>query len=269
VGTPRARSLAELPYNFWAYVVGFSLGPTVGELHRMQDLAWIFGTFPEILPIAVIVGTLFGVAILNLRGNKPATAIVLPWAVGLPLLVFTVSIVTGQTFNVRYALPGLPGFVILLAIGTQSFSRRVIRHLAAAAVILVFTVSLASYYWNPHYDKAHVREATRTIRASNVNSIPVAFVGGGVDVVEHYGPSLNIWYPILCGGDLGSHGWYGIEKLRVQNSFWLMASRDWSNRSIRCLDLLKSTHHVAERESLVGVELWRFERTNGSPSRSP
>jgi len=269
VGTPRARSLAELPYNFWAYVVGFSLGPTIGELHRIRDLAWIFGTFPEILPIAVIVGTLFGVAILNLRGNKPAAAIVLPWAVGLPLLVFTVSIVTGQTFNVRYALPGLPGFVILLAIGTQSLSRRIMRHLAAATVILIFTVSLANYYWHPRYDKEDVRGAVEVISEGPSPEVPVAFIGQGVQVVRHYGPRLDVRYPLVCDGSPGSTSSHEIEELRAESSFWLMASRDWPNRSSRCLEVLRSTHRVAEHDSFVGAELWRLERTAEVRSGSP
>jgi len=269
VGTPRARSMAELPYNFFVYAAGFSLGPTIGELHRTRDLAWIFGTFPEILVMAVIVGSLFGVALWSLRGNKPAAAIVLPWAVGLPLLVFTVSIVTGQTFNVRYALPGLPGFVILLAIGTQSFSRRVIRHLAAAVVILVFTVSLANYYWNPRYDKQDVRGAVELVSEDSSPDTPIAFIGQGVHVVQYYGPSLEVHYPLVCNGSPGSTSSHEIEELRAESSFWLMASRDWPNRSSRCIDVLSSTHHVAEHQRFVGVQLWRFERTNEVRPGSP
>lgn len=260
VGTPRARSLAELPYNFFVYVVGFSLGPTIAELHRTRDLGWIFGTYPEVFGLAVIIGALFGVALWSLGNNRQAAAILLPWAFGLPLLVFTVSMVTGQTFNVRYALPGLSGFIIFLAIGTQSFSRRTIRYLAVGVVILVFTFSLTNYYWNPRYDKEDVRGAVEMMSESPFAEVPVAFIGQGAHVAQYYGPYLDIRDLLSCDGSPGSPVSDDIEKLRTEPSFWLMASRDWSYQSSRCLKVLKSTHRVSEHNIFVGVELWRFER---------
>jgi len=263
VGTVRALTLFELPYTAYAFLVGFSLGPTVGELHRNLSARWVLAAYPETLLVAAIALPILVVALRDTLRERPLAAVVLPWAFLLPTLVFAISVVADQTYNVRYAFPALAGFVTLLAIGVLAPRRRWMRIGAGAALVLLFSGSLASYYWNPKYDKEHVRDAVAIITESGPAEAPVAFVGQGVEVVRHYGPTLEVREPPCREATetaQGSKPTAGGTGLEAEPVVWLLVSRDWPGDSAACLEALGRTHRETLHRELVGVEIWRFER---------
>lgn len=270
VGTVRALTLFELPYTVYTFLVGFSAGPTIGELHRNLSVRWVLATYPEILLIAAIALPILGVALRAVLRERLLAAVVLPWAFLLPALVFMISVVTDQTYNVRYTFPALTGFVTLLAIGVLAPRRPRMRIGAAGALVLLFSGSLASFYWNPKYDKEHVREAVAIITESGPMEAPVAFVGQGAEVVRHYGPTLEVREHPPCSEAPETAGeserttagsW-----LEAEPVLWLVVSRDWPGDSAACIESLGHTHRETLHRQLVGVEMWRFEQ---SPAGAP
>ena len=51
-------SVAVLPYTFYTFATGFSLGPSVAELHENRSLGFIQQFLPLLLAVGIIVGTL-------------------------------------------------------------------------------------------------------------------------------------------------------------------------------------------------------------------
>lgn len=263
VGTVRTLTLFELPYTAYTFLVGFSLGPTVGELHQNLSVRWVIATYPEILLIAAIALPIL-VAALRAALHEPSlAAVVLPWAFLLPAFVFAIAVVADQTYNVRYAFPALTGFVTLLAIGVLAPRRRWMRIGAGTALVLLFSGSLASYYWNPKYDKEHVREAVAIITESGSTEAVVAFVGQGVEVVRHYGPALEVHEPRCSGAQetaKESDRTAGGSGLEAEPVVWLVVSRDWAGDAAGCIEALGRTHRETLHRELPGVEMWRFEQ---------
>ncbi len=263
VGTPRATTFIVLPYTFFAFVAGYSVGPTVAELHAFPGPGWILRNHPEVLLYSAVFGAIALLGLWATWGRRAAAAIVLPWSVGLPLLVFASAVVAGQTYNVRYALAAVPGLALLLALGVERLGRWM--PVGTIAAVGLFGFSLANYYWNPRYDKEHVREATAYIRLSSGEHEPVALIGQGQTVAEYYAPDLELRRLYRCRPtepetDRERQALAQLEELRDEPRLWLLVSRDWIDYADTCIEGLRATHSVVEPRRFSGVELYLIER---------
>lgn len=263
VGTPRGTTLVVVPYTFFSFVAGYTVGPTVAELHAFPGPAWILREFPEIVLYYAIFGTFALLGLWALRRRGPAAAIVLPWSVGLPLIVLASAILAGQTYNVRYGFAAVPGFALLLSLGVESLGRW--RAVGTALAVALFAFSLGNYYWNPRYDKEHLREATSYIRSGPDGDAPVAVIGQGGSVAIHYAPDLALRRlygcrpsePDVVGRVVPA---VRIEDLRAERRWWLLVSRDWVDYAGVCLERSEATLEVVEQRSFPGVELFLLQR---------
>lgn len=263
VGTPRATTLVVLPYLFFTYVAGYTIGPTVAELHDLPSPTTLLATYPEILLYYAVFVPLVALGLWSLRGRREGAAVLVPWVVGFPLLVVMTAMLTGQTFNVRYTFVAVPGFALLLSLGVDSLGRW--RRVGTIAVLALFAAALVNYYVDPRYDKEHVREAIRHIRTSPSADEPVAVVGQGLAAAVHYGEGLEIERLIGCGGvaedvDADLAPAVHMNELRPEPVFWVLVSRDWEDSADRCVDTMGSTHELARRAEFTGVELLLLER---------
>ncbi|HET6341805.1 MAG TPA: glycosyltransferase family 39 protein [Gemmatimonadota bacterium] len=261
VGTPRPSSLAALPYTFFAFVAGFTVGPTVAELHDLPAAGTLLRKYPEVLLFLAAFAPLFLIGLWALRTRGDLAAVVLPWALGLPVLVFGSSVLSGQTYNVRYAYPAVPGAALLLAVGVQSLGR--LRVPAMALVMMLFGFSLFNYYLVPAYDKEHMREAMAFVRERGNVEDPVVIVGQGLAAAEYYGQSLAVEPLRGCRVEpRGGAGGTAVrpEDLRDDPDMWLVVSRDWGKEALECRRALAATHDVVARRAFVGVDVYRLRR---------
>lgn len=268
VGTPRSPSPVFLPYTLFAFVAGFTVGPTVAELHDLPPGMMVLRENPEVLPYLVFFGALVVAGVWAVSRHGDRAAVLLPWAIGMPLLVFVSAVLGGQTYNVRYAFAAAPAAALLLALGVESLGRW--RVPATALAVALFGYSLANYYLAPAYDKEHMREAMALVREQGSPEDPVAVVGQGLPAAVHYGAGLSVVRLTGCGGhrpagEVNSPegpqaGLYSPQDLRDDPEIWLVVSRDWGDGARGCRADLDSTHEVVERHEFVGVEVWRLGR---------
>ncbi len=262
VGTPRPPSLVFLPYTFFAFVAGFTVGPTVAELHDLPPPTGILAEHPEVLVFVAVFGALSLAGMRALRGRADQTAVLLPWAIGLPVLIFGSAVLGGQTFNVRYAFAAVPGVAFLLALGVDSLGRW--RVPATLLVAALFGFSLANYYLTPKYDKEHMREAMAYVREGADREDPVAVVGQGLPAAQHYGQELSV--ERLRGCRRGRErdelppAMYHVNDLRDDPDVWLVVSRDWGDLGSDCRRELTGTHEMIDHRGFVGVEVYRLRR---------
>lgn len=262
VGTPRPPSPMFLPYTYFAFIAGFTVGPSVAELHDLPSGGTVLREHPEVLLYLVVFGPLALAGIWALRRHADRAAVVLPWVFGIPLLVLASALLTGQTYNARYGYAAVPGLALLLAVGVESLGRW--RLPALASAVALFGYSLANYYIDPHYDKEHVRDAVEFIRGEADPQEPVAVIGQGFPAVEHYGAGLSVVELVGCRDDdetvpLTADP-YQPEDLLDDPEVWLVVSRDWPSLAGSCRAHLGATHDVEVHREFVGVEVWKLVR---------
>lgn len=261
VGTPRPTSIVFLPYTLFAFFAGFTVGPTVAELHDLPSGGEVLRTYPEVLLFVAVFGSLFlaGLWFIRMRGDR--AAVLLPWAVGIPILVFASAALSGQTYNIRYSYPAVPGIALVLGLGVDSLGRW--RVPALAAVVLLFGFSLRNYYLAPRYDKEHMREALEFVREQGSAEAPVAVVGQGIASAKHYGRDLAVERLLACRGGRPSKSpstSYRPSDLGDDPDVWLVVSRDWRKEAVGCRNALAVTHDEVDHRAFVGVDVYRLKR---------
>lgn len=276
VGTPRGPELMALPYTFYTFVAGYSAGPSLRELHLSPGAREILLGHPEVLLFLAVFAPLIVMGAWRLVRYTPAREFLLPWAFGLPVLVFGIALLLGLTFNVRYALPALTAFTVVLAVGIQAIASVRWRAAAVAVVLLCLSFSLAHHYFDPEYHKADVRSAVEHVRTADPDEPVVAVTGQVMVAVGHYGRGeLRPIELRSCQPEVSDTvtiaRW--VSRSKVYRSepapkaafedmphLWLLSGRDWRQRAGECLDWLERTHRIAERQEFPGIELYRLVR---------
>ena len=248
-GTVRPTALSVLPYTFFAYAAGFSLGPTVAALHALPSPRAVMALYPSVpLVFAVFIPVaIAGVWRLGVR-SRPA-AVLLPWLAVPPLSVFVLSQVSHVVYNVRYALASLPAFLVVIAAGCLAFSTRALRRLAVAGVAACMLASVAGFYWNPAYDREHVRDALAYVRTTEPGGSHVLVVGQVLRALDYYARGSAVTLAAGCEPAVDP----------LPDHLWLVAGRDWSGLAPGCLARLAPRYRVVDHRGFVGIDLWRLD----------
>jgi mannosyltransferase len=181
-----------LPYTFFVYSAGFSLGPSVAELHEERSLQYLVQFLPIIVLVGLVYGVLLLIGVVALRrqiGSKPLPLCLL--GLVAPVVGVTIlSLMTRFPFNPRYTIVAFPYFCLLLGVALAFVwqKTRWAGIVALCAVLGVSTASLANLFLNPYYAKEDVRSAVALWRTlSKHEPLLVCSSAGGVkDAVRYY-----------------------------------------------------------------------------------
>ena len=253
-GTARASSLFEIPYTFLAFVTGFTVGPSLSQLHGHSGAAVLLRQNPVLFVVGAVFIPISLVGLRKVLQDSRLATWIIPWMVLPPLSVFLFSLIAPDlTYQVRYTIAALPPFVLLLAIGVSSF-RAPIRRVAFVSVLVLCTYSLANFFWAEKYDKADARGATDYLRSVDDGPIQLVAVGQIEYAMYYYGDQPEIQVIRGCGT-----GEEMDEVVDRSGTIWLISGRDWEYDKDRCLPDLEATHRVSDYRTFTGIELWRFE----------
>ena len=159
-GPERGLSPSDVADTFWAYAVGFSFGPSLGELHGPDRAAVVLRYWATVAPVGIAVVSLFafGARALSRRDRRVFVLVAL-WLL-LPLgFVIAGSLVTRHPFNVRYLIVGFLPASLLFAEGLRALQPPLLRAAAVVGAIAVTATSLAGYYFDPRYARDDYRGA--------------------------------------------------------------------------------------------------------------
>jgi 4-amino-4-deoxy-L-arabinose transferase-like glycosyltransferase len=271
-------------YAFYAYAVGFSLGPSTAELHG--PLGRVLPEYaPTIAAAAGVFGALFVAGIARaLRLRARARTLLLAWLAVPMLLALAVAAVTRNPFNVRYAIAGFPAFPIVLALGGWSLlagagalgaagARRRRGWRTSAGIALVGAVlalsglSLHHLYFDARYAKEDCRALGAVLRAeAEADDVIVVNASYMHDAVRYYyaGPATVIGYP---------RGWAALDPVRAAAELpapasagghvWLVLTRTFHGDRDGVLRRVLAAGRTEDREyRFPGVVAYRF----GPPS---
>lgn len=256
----RLPALATLPYTLFAYAAGFSLGPTLAELHVTQGLRRIAADHTSVLLVFTVFLPLLAAGIHRLRQDRAAAAVLLPWLCGPPLMILLLAVLTDVPYRVRYTLAALPAFLLLVAMGTRAIGRAAFRFAAAGSVLACFLWSIANLFWSPQYGREDVRAAVAYVRATGANGSPVIAAGEIQPVVAYYGTGLPVVSARDCGNPVNQTGRNHARAGGEDATIWLLVGRDWDGQAESCLTALLRSHLALERREFPGLDLWRLQR---------
>ncbi len=264
--------LAGIPFAFFVFSVGYSLGPSLRELHQGINAA-LFR--PHLLMLALAAAGFGITAILGVRAlwrEKGAARYWLLSAV-LPIaFTFAVSLRNLKVFNPRYASAAFPAYIAILAAGLLA-PRSMRGRVALAALILApTTVSLAQYFTDPRYAKDDARAAAAYLKQAAKPGDYLFVVGTDEPFRRYHWREIRNIPEGIKKGDVG-YWWdkkrpeqfalFEQEVSRYHEVFVIFFRADFIDPTGQWAEWIRAHHPPAEVRRFPGIEVWRF--AGGAP----
>jgi 4-amino-4-deoxy-L-arabinose transferase-like glycosyltransferase len=252
-------TLAAVPYTFFVYSAGFSLGPTVAELHADKSAGFILSFLPTISVVAVVFTILLGTGIFVMYkrfGLRPCVFSLL--GLCLPLAgTLAYALTPHAAFNVRYTIIAFPYFCLF--IGTAlAYVARTNKFLGVAAVLAVIGISYASidnHFTNPRYAKEDIRSAVTFWRQAGDEELLLAM--GSIYPTHRYVGASDANRLFLIGGENIVPRIEQFFLTQNTSSAYVVLARDWDKA--RETAIRNAFAGTLER-SFPGVKVFRISR---------
>jgi uncharacterized membrane protein len=265
-GFYRSIEVLSLPYVMYAFSVGYSMGPSVMQLHdRERTSAILLAHWETIFLVAALFGTVFLLGIARVRAycgrSRALVALLLILPVVCPMVITLTSRVT---FNARYAIVAFPAYLLILGVGLSSLRFRVMSRIIGAAIIGLMLISLLAHYYDPKYAKADTRAAYNLIETRKHPGDCVLVVGVS-EAFRHYeeGASQSRWLDFRQRDRLGVAE-KALQEWSIECSgLWLVAGRMWEVDPYGVVDdLVGKSFRSVESSDLPGLEITRYRSLN-------
>ena len=234
---PRAVTGLEVPYTLLTYVAGYSFGPSVRDVQNSGPTVAL-AAHPVESALAILAVT--GLLLLIARHWRSCPRELLLLFAGYIGAMFLGSVVTGKAYSIRYTLPGLVGFLGLIAVASQRL-RAPLARAVPACLLMLFAWADAQWFFDRSYWKEDSRGAVAWLAAR----LPP---GSRVAVAPAYASRILSYY----AGELGA-------KLEV-----IPVEERWTGAPAALV--LTRLHHAPDHTRLVeefrrmaGVDLVRHQ----------
>ena len=214
-----------VPFALFALVNGFTLGPSLADLHGGDPWAAVTAEWPAIVlgtvPVAVAL-------LLSLRRLDRGRWAMLLWIVVPLACVVLLAMRNIKPFNVRYVAAAQPWLLVLAAAGVGALRGR--RHAALAVVLLGVSLwSTGSYFLDDRYAKEDIRGAVAAMHERGGADLPVLAPGVG-PVVRYYredgGEVLGCWDEPTVAGREEARALVARQLGRYDEA-WVLSARAW------------------------------------------
>jgi mannosyltransferase len=144
-GGAREFTLMALPYTFFVFSAGFSLGPSLPELHASGALATLVSHAVLLALSTLLFGVLFILGLASLWRQSDSAGLLVLWLV-IPLAgtLAISAMIPELAYNARYVAVAFPAYILILAAGIAGLRRPRIRYTLLAVVLLFNGLSLAN-----------------------------------------------------------------------------------------------------------------------------
>jgi uncharacterized membrane protein len=221
-----------VPYTFYVFSVGYSLGPGLRELHEVTGIVDLSGHLSTVLPATICFSLAFLLGAFSLRDRRKVLLLLLIWLVVPLVMVSLFAIKNFKPFNPRYVIVALPAYVFILAEGLRpraaALPGNLVRGVLIAGLLVLTAVSLWNHYHVPGYQKDDFRAAAEVLNAEFAPG-DVVFVEGTYEPLIYYCgdriPLLPL-FPELIRDEHGLES-FVLEKSGVAGRVWLVTSRLW------------------------------------------
>jgi hypothetical protein len=250
------RTVAALPYTFFAFTNGYTLGPSILEL-RNFSLGTLAPYLPLIVPIMLVVVILGGAGMVYLwRNNRETASLIILWAV-LPAVIGVAVpfIVRSMTYNVRYVLFSVPAFLIILASGVVSLKRYRLGIALLLVVILYNGISLYNHFADVRYAKEDVRSAAEFV-AANASAEDHILVITVDRLFRRYFKPDNL---IVSNPASATTDQIFNNAITGTDTVWLIESRPWQSDPKQTIKtLFDNQYRVISQADFPGVKVYQY-----------
>ncbi len=252
-------SLAALPYAIYTFFFGYSLGPSLRELHQPDRMAVLLGYWPVLTLGAGAVG----VALLGSLGRMDRRRVaLLVWVLVPALLLVILALRNVKPWNARYVAVVLPWLVLMAGAGLARLARG--PGLVVTAVLAGLTLwSLGGYYGQEKYAKADLRQAAVLIGEAQppgrVVLVPVVTaVFGYYDRGEHVLLNSYGQAPLR---DRAAASLFVAETLGGHDFCRVVLARQWYlDPEGHLMQALSRVGHLRLEDTAPGVSIYTWER---------
>jgi mannosyltransferase len=254
--------LAVLPYTFFAFTTGFSMGPSPREIYADRTLASLTPYAPILVLLGIFYGGLMLYGLFALQAERKSWVLCSLW-VSVPILgVFGIASLLNIYYDVRYVSTAFPAYVLFLAAGIAGMKKRGAQMLFFGAVLAVHGVALANYYFNPRYAREDTRAAARYLETA-AGPRDLFLIVGTESSLPHY---FKGNFPLVDFRTLQPAEQPLKEKLRKLSTnhdrIWLVQIRPWQvDRSGTIKAELDSTYQIAEQQHFSGIDIYAYQIT--------
>lgn len=246
-----------IAYTGWTFATGFSLGPSIRELHAPDPVQVALAHAPVVALGLLVFGGLAVSGVVRVWSERRRiAAVVAAWLLLPVLFVVFGSLATHHPFNVRYVLPAFPAFLLLVGFGVLTLPKGLWRGGAWALVLGLSAASILNYHADPRYQREDYRSAVGALRdLARPGDVVVVSAPYTAIMLDYYNPGpvavVPFYEPPVMGhpDPVGRppNDWRSeLERFVAdRESFWVLLSR---------------TFHPPVEEELVRFLDERFER---------
>ncbi len=218
-------SWSALPYSFYTFFYGFSLGPSLRELHVADRMAAL-GPWLPLLGLAA--APVVVAAVAELRQMRKRTVLLSLWIL-VPMVTLAVLAWRNiKPWNTRYLAVAMPWALMLVARGAVVLPRRS-GALVAGTICLLSLVAVAGHHGLERYAKADVRGAAAIIlddpRAAEPVLVPV--VTGVYRYYDRRGTGVLDSHGVPELGDAAAADRFVADRLGGRSRAWIVLARSW------------------------------------------
>jgi hypothetical protein len=251
-----------IPYTLYAFSAGFSLGPSLRELHISRSISTLMSHAPILTTVGVLFAMMFVLGLKKLRQNRDAGIFLLLW-LALPVLgTFTVAITTTfHVYNTRYVAMSFPAYILILATGIAGSRRPGIQFALVSSVLIVNGISLANYYFDGEYAREDARSVAEYLKTATLPGDAVLINGNPTAVRYYYKAALPV--ALIDGRNTKSMPLVADKLRQLSNKhdrIWLVEIRRWETDpegNVRAT--LDKLGHRDKHRSFPGVEIYAYD----------
>jgi len=256
--------LMPIIYTFYSYFAGFSIGPSLRELHLNLSFSTIKPYIYLIVPLTITYGLMFLYGIFTLRNDMQRLVFLLLLSsipiVG-PLIVISTSM-PKISYNVRYSGIASFGFILLISKGLEYLSqkdRRVHSKILAIGFLIIMTGFSGYSYWNyqfnPKYHKEDVRSAALYIKEHKKDGDVILVITStcALSLNRYLDNNLqSVGYPPLNTNDKEEVIRELNKIVSDKNRIWLVLCREYTQK-----ELVRYTKEWLDKNHTEIKELYR------------
>ena len=224
---PRPPTGLEIPYTVLSYVTGYSFGPSLRDIQNLGPTAAL-AAHPIESALAIV--AVAGLLILITRHHQACLTGFTVLFASYVGVIFLASVITGKAYSIRYTLPGLIGFLGLIAVALRS-SRAPLGRALPALLLILFAWADAQWFFSPSYWKDDSRAAVRWLSGHLPPGSKVAVAPDyAIRILTHYAGEQSAEFQIVPA----------------------IPNERWTNDAPVAL-VLTRLHHVPDHANLVAT----------------
>ncbi|MGY3567065.1 glycosyltransferase family 39 protein [Sinomonas sp. RB5] len=268
-GFEKSGQLLWLPYTFFSYLAGLSLGPSVRDL-RLTDAGHALLQQAPAVGLTVVAMAVIAIAGLPVlwKRSKAVTAWILCWGAVPPALAVAATYVADVSYNARYAITALPALSVLVGAALSRLATSWLARTAAVLAAGVVAWSLTNWYTDPRYAKDDLRSAAvalaQQMRPGDVLILDNSHASASL---EYYGWRCSPSDIVISSPSGAQAVAASLSPRTGSGTTWLLVFRPWESDPNGAV---AAALHTAGRGQTVGSwpgsSLTRYTGTGRTPS---